>query len=643
MQRLSLLSACIFALFLASCGGSGGGGVADQDGDGVPDSKDLCKNSLDENFISSSITDADSDGCRDAGEDTDDDNDTVLDVDDVDDDNDGLIEIHDATELNNIRNNLYGTHYNDLYNSSNAGCPTADPVGPTTDPVGPTTDPVGCKGYELTNDIRLADLTGTDTSNWVPVGRATSRYFFTAILEGNGNTISNLIIVSDTQNIGFFLALYGTVQNLSFVEGSIISTRSSDIKSSSRIGVLAGRNNGTISGVTAGLSVSAGPGRYNYVGGLVGSNYGAGIIQNSSATGTVNVGNGNDNYNYAGGLVGENLGGNIQNSYATGTVNGNAGNDTLGGLLGSSSSNGNIQNSYATGTVNGNAGNDTLGSLVGSSSSNATIQNSYATGTVNGNVGNDTLGGLVGNLFGTIQDSYATGTLNGNAGDDYVGGLLGYSEGSTQNSYATGNITGNAGEDYVGGLAGYLFNATTQNSYATGTVNGNAGEDYVGGLVGYFLNGTIQNIYATGNITGGADNDLVGGLVGYADSGGTISNSYSLSDVDGGRGADRVGRLLGIKDSGITPTNIYYHSGSTLSNGTELAIGTSSDDLKALTATGTGWNAFNWDFGSTSQYPSLKSYTEDTDASGNPIQIDGTLLCGQLPEADFVQCPMPTP
>ena len=62
MQKLSLLSACIFALFLASCGGSsggGGGGVADKDGDGVPDSKDLCENSLNENFISSSITDDD--------------------------------------------------------------------------------------------------------------------------------------------------------------------------------------------------------------------------------------------------------------------------------------------------------------------------------------------------------------------------------------------------------------------------------------------------------------------------------------------------------------------------------------------------------------------------------------------------------
>ena len=324
MQKLSLLSACIFALFLASCGGSsgggsggGGGGSADADSDGVPDSKDLCENSLDENFISDDTTDADkdgcedstedqdlgtgddedndgifgtdinsaeldkcengdkgwtsgrdtdydsdgcqddstedtdddndgvldvndncskgntgwlsttdattgtdkdndgcrdeggedkdlgtgddedndgifgndpatsieldkcengdkgwtsndqtdndSDGCRDAGEDTDDDNDTILDVTDVDDDNNGLIEIATAEELINIRHDLDGTHYNDGSNSSDVGCPT--------------TNPVGCNGYELTQDIRLADLTGSDTKNWDPVGSESEQFY----------------------------------------------------------------------------------------------------------------------------------------------------------------------------------------------------------------------------------------------------------------------------------------------------------------------------------------------------------------------------------------------------------------------------------------------------------------------------------
>ena len=54
----------------------------------------------------------------------------------MDDDNNGLIEIATAEELINIRHDLDGTHYNDGSNSSDAGCPT--------------TNPVGCKGYELT-------------------------------------------------------------------------------------------------------------------------------------------------------------------------------------------------------------------------------------------------------------------------------------------------------------------------------------------------------------------------------------------------------------------------------------------------------------------------------------------------------------
>ena len=56
MNRLSLLSACIFALFLASCGGSGSGSAgssnpADADSDGVPDLLDQCSPSA-EKFVS---------------------------------------------------------------------------------------------------------------------------------------------------------------------------------------------------------------------------------------------------------------------------------------------------------------------------------------------------------------------------------------------------------------------------------------------------------------------------------------------------------------------------------------------------------------------------------------------------------------
>ena len=101
---------------------------------------------------------------------------------DVDDDGDGLIEIATAAELNNVRNDLDGTHYNDGTNPENAsGCPATG----------------GCNGYELTQNIAL---TGA-LADWNPIGDSTTP--FSAIFDGNNFTISGLAIV-DKDNAGFF-------------------------------------------------------------------------------------------------------------------------------------------------------------------------------------------------------------------------------------------------------------------------------------------------------------------------------------------------------------------------------------------------------------------------------------------------------
>ena len=583
--------------------------TTDTDSDGVFDSDDACLTSQNSNFRSTATTDRDGDGCEDGtledgnhdgdsmkdSTDTDDDNDTVLDtVDacprgiigtsdpdadsdgckdsvDVDSDGDGLIEIATATELNNIRHDLDGTHYDedddDATNNigSDTGCTTND-------------NPAGCHGYELANNIILDVPTTPATSNWDPVG--SNRNPFSATLEGNGFTISNLAIDSDTPYTGFFAKLgSSTVQNLSFVEGSV--TSSSD--GSNYVGVLVGWNKGgTIFNVSiTGFSITAGDGGNNRVGGLVGYNSG-GIIGNSRATGTANGGDGNDE---VGGLVGYNDKGTIQGSTATGSANGGRGNDRVGGLVGYNS------------------------------------------------------GGIIGN-------SYATGSATGGGDDDSVGGLVGLNGSRIRITFSGSGVT-----------TSYIF-GIIRNSYATGTANGGADVDNVGGLVGYTY-GTIGNSYATGTANGGADADKVGGLVGYADNVSnsvTLQNSYSLGDVDGGEGADEVGRLLGKKGTGtrftITITSNYYNSESQFNNGeTELtlsdpeAVGKTRDNLKALTADITdadftgdnnGWNAFNWDFGTDTQYPSLKSYKVE-----NNSQVEGELLCGQSPEADFVQCAMP--
>ncbi len=467
---------------------------------------DKCENG-DKGWTSQPSTDEDDDGCQDDGE-------------DVDKDNDGLIEINDALELNNIRYDLAGTSYDDNTGEpSSTGCPSA-----------------GCSGYELANDITFEDP-NIIPSNWDPIGDDSNP--FTATLEGNDNTIRNLVIVNSTQtDSGFFIKLDGTVQNLSFEEGSVTNTYTDDI-SDSTTGVLASYNSrtGTIYNVSIGLSISAAD-RRNIVGSSVASNIGSLVASNR---------------------------GTIRDSSATGNVVGSAGN------------------------------NDRVGGLVGVNYVAGTIRNSYAAGNVYGRDGNDFVGGLVGSSYGTIGNSYATGNVYGEGGNDQVGGLLGSGDGAIRNSYATGNVDGGTGDDSVGGLLGYA-----DNKYA-----------YV-----------------------------------------TLSNSYSLGNVDGGDGSDTVGRLLGKKGTGpetIAITNNYYNSGSTLTvsgEDTELTLvaaeakDKTSPDLKTLTANTTEadfgannrWNVFNWDFGSTSQYPSLRSYEKNS--SGN--QIKGGLLCNQ--PTDFVQC-----
>ena len=289
------------------------------------------------------------------------------------------------------------------------------------------------------------------------------------------------------------------------------------------------------------------------------------------------------------------------------------------GLFTSLATGSTVQNlSFATGSIASSSGDNYVGVLAGTNS--GAIFNVSADLSVSAGDGNDTVGGLVGknSSTGTIVNSSATGTADGDAGNDQMGGLVGANEGTIQNSYATGNANGGGDSDYG-----------------------------IGGLIGV-NEGTIQNSYATGNANGGADHDYVGGLVGFLSSG-SIKNSYVLGNVDGGDGVDWVGYLVGGRSSGSIAGNYYNSESSRDGVGLELnlnnpeAVGKTSAKLKELTATTTEadfgasnrWNEFNWDFGTNTKYPSLKSYKTTTDTSST--QVNGKLLCGQ-PDPDFVQC-----
>ena len=277
---------------------------------------------------------------------------------DIDQDDDGLIEICNLEGLNAIRHQLDGSGYKASRSATKitAGCAEG-----------------GCKGYELSKDLDFNNeasysstpnkVIWTTGSGWEPIGYYKYYYIvindkpFKAIFEGNGYTISNLMINRPFTTYKNRVGLFG------YIEG------------------------GTIKNV--GLS-SVKIFAANYVGGLVGYNWKSSIT-NSYATGVV-AGWGN----YVGGLVSFSYRGTITNSYATGSVT-SSGGGRVGGLVGYSSSD--ITNSYATGSVKGH---NYVGGLVGRNG--GTITNSYATGSVEGD---RWVGGLVGSRYsGTIRSSY---------------------------------------------------------------------------------------------------------------------------------------------------------------------------------------------------------------------------------------------
>ena len=476
--------------------------------------------------------------------DTDTDIDGIPDSTDVDDDGDGLIEIDSLEKLHNIRYNLIGTSYKT----------SDDDVGDKTG-CGGVGGVIICNGYELTQDLSF-DKNGdgitwsgnsmdgytldVDDSispyfivvegGWEPIGEGTLDHnddlicnngtCFNAIFEGNGHIITGLAILKKKHSVGMFgvIGADANIRSIGLVDNLANCTRTSD---DNYVGGLVGWNYGSITDSYA-TGNAIGGASLDYVGGLVGYQD-SGSITKSYATGNASGGASSDS---VGGLVGYQDSGSITSSYAIGAVNGEDGNDEVGGLVGWND--GSITASYATGAVDG-GGN--AGGLVGQQAGGS-ITWCYARGAVSGGIEDDSVGGLVGQSYGSITGSYATGAVNGGGN---VGGLVGQSYGEIIMSYATGNADGGALGDNVGGLVGWNYGSITS-SYATGSADGGALEDNVGGLVGYQFGKSIIRCYAIGTVNGGDgnDDDSVGVLVGDSDSDsiGEIIVSYGFGTVN---------------------------------------------------------------------------------------------------------------
>ena len=314
------------------------------------------------------IDDSDqSNACLDSATDNepDSDDDGAPDICDVDDDGDGLIEIRTLSELNNVRNNLAGTTYND----DNTGC-------------GNESDITVCSGYELMNDLDFEDADNNGTKddpfdgdavepegNWLPIGSCndtvgvsssfcndTDDEPFAAQFQGNGYTISGMEIKSYDSSNG----LFGYIGSSSVVRNIIVENATLE-NISNRVniyqGVLAGYNNGIIISCGVINSTVSGDdstsGNDGFIGGLVGGNNGTIVASWALANLT-----GHTNYDIVGGLVGENnSNGVVVASWFSGDVTNT--NTTLGGsttgFIGSMDSGGRVISSWSSAGITAEA------------------------------------------------------------------------------------------------------------------------------------------------------------------------------------------------------------------------------------------------------------------------------------------------
>ncbi len=241
-------------------------------------------------------------------------------------------------------------------------------------------------GSLLTDDSR-SDMWATSSSagkGFLPVGDNASMGLFTGRFDGQGHTISNLVINRpDMDGVGLFgQTYYAQIRNVGLVGGKVIGRHST--------GSLVGStNNGSLDNVFSTMNVSGA----NYTGGLVGQN-----------NAQINI------------------------AYSTGTVTGA---DNVGGLLGRTFST--VRNAYASGAVSGS---QAVGGLVGTNQ--GTLDTVYASGAVSGS---QNVGGLVGMNLSTINNAFAAGAVSGN---NNTGGLVGQNQATISNSSWSSAASGRA-------------------------------------------------------------------------------------------------------------------------------------------------------------------------------------------------------
>lgn len=392
--------------------------------------------------------------------------------------------------------------------------------------------------FVVTTDINMSGV------DFTPIGRDTSHYFRGLFYGGtNGytgervqRTITNLAINDSTSDyIGLFGYVWqnGKQYTRPTIEYITIGNSCSFVGRNYVGGVVAHGQDVTISHCYNYATVTGN----DKVGGIVGYNFGATVINGTTNHGTVK------GHDYVGGIAGEaDWGGLTGTDDAIITNNGIVeGNNYVGGIVG-----------YLWTTY----------SIVLAKNQNQVVGKNY-------------VGGIVGGLKyhneynNSIVHSTNTGTIGNTSSSSNVGGILGgcvdnQIDFKIENCSNNGNIDAK-NANFVGGVAGSLKGKVTitncENAYSI------SGKENVGGLVGNIEGGAA--ITTSGN--SGAVNGYkhLGGFVGYAKSSGnalSIEGTSTAPLVNGGKVTSTIpsGSSSANNDGGVAGFVGYLDGDSNL-------------------------------------------------------------------------------
>ena len=311
------------------------------------------------------------------------------------------------------------------------------------------------KYYILNNDIDLSAY--SSGKGWTPIGDDKGYIFiegrytpaeFIGHFDGNGKTISNLVINSDDWILGLFGSIReGSVRNLAVAGAKITGNGESTV-----IGVISGQ-------------------------GLIDRGEGTRFVNCYATDIDIKVTTGN--YITAGGLVGYVSGSNIESSYSTGTITSDSSGgyvESIGGIAGGFQY-GSLSKSFSTCDISGsNMYVSNAGGIVGELGHEAEISDCYSTGNIRSSSSEwGGAGGIAGVMTG-YDGSYG----------NYEPSLIG-------NSYAIGEVTGTR-QSYAGGVAGFIYGNAKNSAALNPRVSGEAGGGRVVG--GTRPNASLENNHA---------------------------------------------------------------------------------------------------------------------------------------------------